>query len=205
MTLINSLRTCVLASVCLTFWATASSASLIVTPPSQTINLGGDAAVNIDITGLGNGSSPALAAYTGLVISYDSTLLMPISVTFSNRLGDPTDPTQTLLLSNLFLPSAVQLDGVSFLSAAQLFALQSTASNEFTIATLTFQGVADGTSPLDLAYGALSDENGNSLTETIVNGSVTVGGTSMIMPEPASLALLGIGLAAFGFLNLRRK
>jgi hypothetical protein len=178
-------------------FVTPARASLIVSPAAQAIIAGDTVGVNIDITGLGNGVSPALAAYSGVVLTYDSSILLPVSVTFSNRLGDPTDPSQTLLLSNLFLPSAVQVDGVSFLSNAQLFAAQTNPNNEFTLATINFEGLANGVSSLTLAYGALSDENGNALAEAVVNGSLTVSSSSSsTMPEPAAAMLAGIGLAA---------
>lgn len=183
--------------------AVPASAGLIVTPASQSIAVGDSTSVTIDISGLGNGVAPALASYTGLVVSYDSSVLTPTGVTLSNRLGDPTDPLQTLLLSDVFLPSKVELDGISFLTGAQLFAAQSTPTGQFTIATITFNGIASGVSLLNLSYGALSDENSNAITESVTNGQITVGMGGI--PEPGTFGLLlASGLIALGTHRRRR-
>jgi hypothetical protein len=168
-----------------------AKADIMLAPLSQTVTLGSQATVDIVITGLGNPAGPpALSGYSGLVVSYDQTILQAASVTFSSRLGDPTDPSQTLLLSNLFFPGEIELDGVSFLTAAQLYAAQANPTASFSIATIKFDTIGAGLSGLGLSYSALSDEFGNPLTETTHDGSVMVTSSTPTVPEPGTWVLL---------------
>lgn len=168
-------------------------------PPSQTINVGNTANVDISVSGLGNGASPALGGYD-LFINYDSTILTPTGVTFSTRLGDTS--LFEALASNSFLPNQVEITETSLLSAASLFAHQSTPDPGFVIATLSFEGVAGGTSSLTFsppAVGGLVNENGADLTAVLTAGSITVNGSTSTVPEPTSVLLLAtvvIGLAS---------
>jgi hypothetical protein len=179
-----------------------SAAVLSVSPVSQTINVGDTALVNIDVSGLGNGAAPALAAFTGILIGYDGGLLTPTTVTFSNRLGDSGNPIETLLLSNLFFPGAVQLDGASFLTAAELYALQTSPGGTFTLATIAFQGIAAGLSNVTLTFGSLSDENGLDIMTSTTGGLITVNGTSAV-PEPSTWMLLTSAGAVLAMMRRR--
>jgi hypothetical protein len=167
-----------------------AKADIMLEPSSQTVALGTQATVDIVITGIGNPAGPpALSGFSGLLLSYDQSILQPASVIFSNRLGDPTDPSQTLLLSDLFFPGAVELDGISFLTAAQLYAAQANPSSSFSIATIQFDTIGAGTSGLGLSYSTLSDESGNPLSETTHGAAVTVT-SSTTAPEPGTWVLL---------------
>jgi hypothetical protein len=186
----------------------AQGASISVTPASQTVNQGDPVSVDITVGGLGNGVAPALGAFD-LIINFNPAVvaLGPAGVSFSSRLGDPTNSGQTEVLpTNLIFPGELEIDETSLLTAAQLFALQSSATGDFVVATINFDTIASGTSTLSvtLPAGGLSDENGNDLTPSFTtdDATVTVNGPASVTPEPRTTALL---LAAIGLLLVANR
>lgn len=179
-----------------------AKADLLVQPASQSVAIGNQAIVDIVITGLGNGAAPALAGFNGLLVAFDQTILQPASVSFTSRLGDPTDPAQTLLLFDLFYPGSVLLDGFSFLSSDALYAAQANPNSQFSILAITFDTIGTGISGLNLTYGALSDESGDPLNPLIQNGSITVTSSTPTVPEPGTWVLLTTVLG-IGFVKRR--
>ena len=85
---------------------------------------------------------------------------------------------------------------LSFESPATLDSLQADA---FTLATITFYTTDYGTSALDFGTVVLGDANGDPLSFTTVNDSVTVSA----IPVPAAVWMFASGLAAL--MGWRRK
>ncbi len=85
---------------------------------------------------------------------------------------------------------------MSLLLPAELDALQPAS---FALATLSFDTLAGGTSPLTFSQVVLADAFGATLT----GSSVGSGSINVVVPEPGTLLLLGAAMA--GFLVRRRS
>jgi hypothetical protein len=167
-----------------------ASPVLSIDPSTQSVAEGSQVSFNIDIAGLGNGLT--LGTYD-LSLSFNAALLAYSGIQFGSGLnlfglGD----IQTVT------PSAgnVEVFELSLNSASTLIDFQ---QHQFTLATLTFDTIGKGTSPLSLSINALGDAYGNSLTVAIQNSSVSS------VPELATYELLIPGLLGIYFVGQRKR
>lgn len=168
-----------------------------IVPADQTINVGDPVSIDIIVSGL----TDPVGGFSLLLTFLDSIVSGTVYVNDPGvRMGvDPLD------LSLGFLGgSGSPLD--LFFVADPLETEASLAASEgasFTLARVSFMGLANGLSPVQLSNVVLSNWNG---TETLAgvtsrNGRICVGGECAV-PEPATILLLA---AALGALALSRR
>lgn len=175
----NGKRILNLSLACFFSCCEAAPAEVVdISPAAQTIGLGSQANVALQISGLGASAAPSLGAYD-VTISFN-----PLVLQFANlNFGDPVlgDQLDLFGLGNIqsisTTTNSVEIFELSLDSIDDLNALQ--AAN-FTLATLIFNATGVGTSPLNITVNALSDAYGDALGAGIRNGSVAVSA----VPEP---------------------
>lgn len=190
-----------LAALCAaTAWfsGAAHATTIGLSPVSQTSSLGSTVQVDLDISGVNNGTTPSLAAWD-VSISADPTILSFNSATFGTNLdvlglGDIQSVTS---VAN----GTTELYEISLDSAADLSSLQ---AQDFTLATLYFNTSGSGTTPLDISIDSLADANGNALAADVTSATITVAQPAAV-PEPSTLALLLPALAALMWLGNRHR
>jgi len=174
---------------------------LTLTASDNHINSFGVVAIDIGVTGLGNNSAPSLGAFS-LDLVYSSNVLRPIfNPVFGTYLGDEgvgeavtySDATFQSIPAGL---EGVYLDEVSFLFDFELDTLQ---PDSFNLATVFFQGIADGFGFVGYENAVLSDAFGG-----VIAAPVRGGGMLIEVPEPGTLVLFGAALAGM-FLARRRE
>lgn len=173
----------------------AEAVSLTLVPSQATVGIGGPVAVDVVIADLGLGAAPTLSAFD-LDITFAPGVLSFVTVSFGFDLGIPGLEALTSA-GALAGPVRVDLAAASLLSNATLDADQPAS---FVLATLHFTALGIGTSPLAITQAVLANTAGGSIGTSLVGTSIDV-----VVPEPASLALVALGLAGLARVGARRR
>jgi hypothetical protein len=176
----------------------ANAITISFTPSPQSVVFGTMIDVDLEVSELGSGVTPSLSTFD-LDISYDPGLLSFNNVSFGDSsLGDQLDVLGLRSVTSYdgSVSGLVNLLELSLDTASDLDAFQ---ADSFSLATLSFNAVGIGTSPLDIVINSLGDAEGNPLTATITPGTVSV------IPLPPALPLLGSGLAVLILMRRERK
>jgi general secretion pathway protein D len=78
-------------------------------------------------------------------------------------------------------------------------------SGSGTIASVEFQALAVGSSPISTGNILLLDSGFGTIDTTPVNGTVNISESSTVIPEPQSVVFLAVGLGALALLNYREQ
>jgi hypothetical protein len=176
--------------------AARANVLLSFNPNSQTVPLPDTAAVDLIVSGLGGGSSPALGGFEFNIL-YDSSIVAATDVSFGLNLGDP-NAGQAIAIADTSVTGVLSIAEVSLLSPSDLVMKQ---PSSFAMATIEFQSISGGTTLLDYDSVVLSDEIGNILPFSAGAGSITVAS----IPEPSSIVLLTLLLAPIALRLIPRR
>lgn len=164
--------------------APASAVTIGFAPATQTVPPGDFFTVDVVVSDL---AGEVVAAYD-LDLVYDAAILSATTVSFGPLLGDGS-ASEVFEDFDLTNPGVVDFAQLSLLSDADLLALQPGA---FVLATIGFQALSPGTSPLELVFDAgngVTGLGGQGLGVDAPPGSVDV------VPEPGATLLVVLGAA----------
>ncbi len=162
---------------------TALAVVLEVVPESSTVDLGSTAALDVHVSGLGDGAADSLGVYD-LDVTFDSTLFSFVGATFGAGLDVfGFGSLQVATVS----AEAVNLFELSFDFAEDLDFFQPGA---FDLVTLTFEAIGTGIGAFGIEVNSIGDGYGAALAASTFGASMTVVG----VPTPASALTLLVGL-----------
>lgn len=137
--------------------------------------------VGIDVQVLDVALGQGVGAFD-ITLTYDATLWSATAVNFSQFLNG-SDPFGSLTAVDLSVAGRVHLQEVSFITPLDPQPLDVLQPQSFTLATVQFTAVSQGTGAFAIQQAALFDELGDAMAITAV-------------PEPSTTVLSLLGLAA---------
>jgi hypothetical protein len=168
------------------FLATPAQAAMITVEPAfQQVSVGDSVDVALNISGLGDGTAPSVGIFD-LDVTWDATILALQHVTYGDPvLGDQLDPFGLgSVQAVLDLPGYANVFELSLDSPMDLDVMQ---ADSFTMATLTFDTLAVGISPVDVTVLSLGDALGDAIPVQVAGGAVNP------IPEPSPEVLFSLG------------
>jgi hypothetical protein len=165
--------------------------------PSASVSPGDPVSVTIVIAGIGDGGPPKLSGFD-IDLAFAPAVLSFVGVSFGDVLGEVG--VQALTSADVLSgPTRLNVVEASLLPSETLDAIE---PGSFLLATLSFQALAPGVSPLSITRAVLADTSdvpgGNSIAvEAVENASI------FVVPEPGTASLLALGL--LGIARSRRS
>jgi hypothetical protein len=187
-----------LAAACLAATTLPAQALLVSLNPSTTsVAVGGS--VNVDVV------ISDLSVAGEIVSAYDLDILFDAAVLKATAASNNPAPWQDVpsddpgFVADISSPGKVYISLLSFLDDAVLAGIQ--ISDSITLATLTFEGVADGSTSISFGASPQFQRNVIGLDAATLDASfgstcIAVGtGNCNTVPEPASYGLVALALA----------
>jgi hypothetical protein len=170
-------------------FASVANANVILSldPVDQEANIGEMVAVNVMISGLGDGVPLSLATFD-IDVAFDTSALSFAGYNLGSELGADFFASDDFSLGTDGFggPSAVNIAEFSYLSNEDLWDFQ---PGSFALAELFFTVIAEaGTSALAFSFADLTDVNGDTVNIIGVNDA------SVTVSTPATLSLMGLAL-----------